>query len=101
MLVLVEELLRGDYGAATTGFITPWAIAAATLPKTNEVLLKKLAPLLCGNEEYVICSAITEPHAGGSVEDIRAQRISDQDESPARGERMGGYRTQTLAICLP
>jgi alkylation response protein AidB-like acyl-CoA dehydrogenase len=71
MLVLVEELSRGDYGAATTGFITPWSIAALALPKPNEILLKKIAPLLCGNEEYVICSAITEPHAGGSVEDVR------------------------------
>ena len=70
MLVLVEELSRGDYGAATTVFITPWSIAALALPKPNEVLLRKFAPLLCGDEEYVICSAITEPHAGGSVEDV-------------------------------
>lgn len=71
MLILVEELSRGDYGAATTAFITPWSIAALSLPKPNEVLLRKFAPLLCGDEEYVICSAITEPHAGGSVEDVR------------------------------
>ena len=70
MLILVEELSRGDYGAATTGFITPWSIAALLLPKPNEVLLRKFAPLLCGDKEYVICSAITEPHAGGSVEDV-------------------------------
>jgi alkylation response protein AidB-like acyl-CoA dehydrogenase len=71
MLTLVEELSRGDYGAATTGFITPWSIAALALPTPNEVLLKKFAPLLCGDKQYVICSAITEPHAGGSVEDVR------------------------------
>ena len=71
MLTLVEELSRGDYGAATTAFITPWSIAALLLPKPNEVLLRKFAPLLCGDKEYVICSAITEPHAGGSVEDLR------------------------------
>jgi alkylation response protein AidB-like acyl-CoA dehydrogenase len=71
MLVLVEELSRGDYGTATTGFITPWSIAALTLPTPNETLLKKVAPLLMGDKEYVICSAITEPHAGGSVEDVR------------------------------
>lgn len=70
MLVLVEELSRGDYGAATTGFITPWSIAALALPTLNEFLLKKFAPLLCGNEVYLICSAITEPQAGGSVEDV-------------------------------
>ena len=71
MLTMVEELSRGDYGAATTGFITPWSIAALTIPKPNEVLLKKFAPMLCGDQEFVICSAITEPHAGGSVEDMR------------------------------
>ncbi len=70
MLVMVEELSRGDYGAATTGFITPWSIAALLLPRPNETLLRKIAPLLCGDKEYVICSAITEPHAGGSVEDV-------------------------------
>ncbi len=71
MVVLVEELARGDYGAATTGFITPWSIAALALPTPNVTLLKKFGALLCGSEEYVIASAITEPHAGGSVEDVR------------------------------
>lgn len=70
-LVLVEELSRGDYGTATEVFITSWSIAALLLPKPNEFLLNKLAPLLCGDKKYVICSAITEPHAGGSVEDVR------------------------------
>ena len=73
MLALVEELSRGDYGIATTGFITPWSIAALALPKPNEILLKKFAPYLLGDEQYVICSAITEPHAGGSVEDVNLQ----------------------------
>lgn len=70
-LVLVEELSRGDYGTATEVFVTSWSIAALLLPKPNELLLNKLAPLLCGDKKYVICSAITEPHAGGSVEDVR------------------------------
>lgn len=69
--VAVEELSRGDYGVASSGFITPWSIAALTIPKVNEALLKKIAPLLCGDKVYMICSAITEPHSGGSVEDMR------------------------------
>ena len=67
----VEEVARGDFSVACSGFISPWSIAAITIPKPNEVLLKKFAPLLCGDEVNMICSAITEPHAGGSVEDYR------------------------------
>ena len=84
LFTLVEELSRGDYGAATTVYITPWSIAALALPKPNEFLLKKFAPLLCGDEEYVICSAITEPHAGGSVEDVR---LRDPRLEPGPGWR--------------
>lgn len=67
----VEEVARGDFSLACSGFISPWSIASITIPKPNEVLLKKFAPLLCGDEVNMICSAITEPHAGGSVEDYR------------------------------
>jgi len=67
----VEEISRGDFGVACSGFISPWSIAALTMPQPNEVLLKKFAPLLLGDEVNLICSAITEPHAGGSVEDLR------------------------------
>ncbi len=67
----IQEVARGDYGLASTGFISPWSIAALSMPKANEVLLKKFAPLLLGDEVFVIASAITEPHAGGSVEDVK------------------------------
>ena len=67
----VEEVARGDFSVACSGFISPWSIAAITIPKPNEFLLKKFSPLLCGNEVNMICSAITEPHAGGSIEDYR------------------------------
>ncbi|MBN1566657.1 MAG: acyl-CoA/acyl-ACP dehydrogenase [Acidobacteria bacterium] len=67
----IQEVARGDYGLASTGFISPWSIAAITIPKPNEVLLKKLAPFLLGDEVFIITSAITEPHAGGSVEDMK------------------------------
>ena len=66
----IQEIARGDYGLASTGFISPWSIAALTIPKTNEFLLNKFAPLLLGEEVFIIASAITEPHAGGSVEDV-------------------------------
>jgi glutaryl-CoA dehydrogenase (non-decarboxylating) len=67
----VAELSRGDFGIACTGFISPWSIASISLPEPNEMLLKKFGELLCGDEICIICSAITEPHAGGSVEDTR------------------------------
>ncbi len=67
----IQEVARGDYALASTGFISPWSIAALAIPTPNEVLLKKFAPLLCGDEVFIIASAITEPHAGESVEDVR------------------------------
>ena len=68
---MIQEIARGDYGLASTGFISPWSIAALSIPKANEVLLKMFAPLLLGDEVFIIASAITEPHAGGSVEDVK------------------------------
>jgi alkylation response protein AidB-like acyl-CoA dehydrogenase len=68
---MIQEVSRGDYGLASTGFISPWSIAALSMPKPNEVLLKRFAPLLLGDEVFIIASAITEPHAGGSVEDVK------------------------------
>ena len=67
----VSEVSRGDFSVACTGFISPWSIASISMPEPNEVLLKKFSELLCGDEVCMICSAITEPHAGGSVEDVR------------------------------
>ena len=69
--VTIEEVARGDFSLACSGFISNWAIAGMSLPKPNEFLLKKFGSLMCGNEVYMIASAITEPHAGGSVEDVR------------------------------
>ncbi|MGD9211459.1 MAG: acyl-CoA dehydrogenase family protein, partial [Desulfobacteraceae bacterium] len=62
------ELSRGDFAVACSSLITPWAIVAAAMPKPNETLLKRFAEELCGDEICLMCSAITEPHAGGSVE---------------------------------
>jgi acyl-CoA dehydrogenase len=71
MAAMIQEIARGDYGLASTGFISPWSIAALSMPKRNEGLLKKFASLLLGDEVFIIASAITEPHAGGSVEDVK------------------------------
>jgi hypothetical protein len=83
---MIQEVARGDHGLASTGFISPWSIAALSIPKPNEVLLKKFVPLLLGDEVFIIASAITEPHAGGSVEDIKLKgrqiRTRARVESP-------------------
>jgi len=71
MAAMIQEVARGDYGLASTGFISPWSIAAISIPKLNEHLLKQFAPMLLGDEVFIIASAITEPHAGGSVEDVK------------------------------
>ncbi len=68
---IVLELARADHGLAETGFISGWAVASAALPTPNEAMLKLMAEGMCGNEPYVVCSAITEPHGGGAVEDMR------------------------------
>jgi alkylation response protein AidB-like acyl-CoA dehydrogenase len=71
MVAMIEEVARGDYGLATTAFISPWSIAALAIPTPNESLLKEVASHLLSDEVYLICSALTEPHAGGSLEDLR------------------------------
>ena len=92
---MVEEVARGYFSIACSGFISPWSIAAITIPKPNEVLMNKFAPLLCGDEVTMICSAITEPHAGGSVEDyrlkgsqIRTKARLDGDEWVVNGHKL-------------
>ena len=67
----VVEVSRGDFGFACSGFISAWSMASLLMPKPNEALLKKFTPLLLRDKINMICSAITEPHAGGSVEDVR------------------------------
>jgi len=97
----IQEIARGDYGLASTGFISPWSIAAISIPKPNAFLLKKFAPLLLGEEVFIIASAITEPHAGGSVEDvklkgtqIRTRARLDGDEWVVNGHKLwpSGFR---------
>jgi alkylation response protein AidB-like acyl-CoA dehydrogenase len=70
---IVIEVARGDHGLAETGFISSWAVASTMLPTPNDAVMKKIAAGLLGKEPFVICSAITEPHGGGSVEDMRLQ----------------------------
>lgn len=65
------EVARGDHGIAETLFLSQWAVASIMLPTPNDTLMKKVAEHLLGNESFLICNAITEPHGGGSVEDMR------------------------------
>ncbi|MGD0920025.1 MAG: acyl-CoA dehydrogenase family protein [Thermodesulfobacteriota bacterium] len=111
MGVTIEEVARGDYALASTGFISAWAVAGMTIPKPNELLLRKFAPLLCGSEVYIIASAITEPHAGGSVEDvklkgtqIRTRARLEGNEWVINGHKLwpSGYREAKLfrVLCV-
>jgi alkylation response protein AidB-like acyl-CoA dehydrogenase len=91
----VSEVSRGDFALACSGFISPWSIASISMPKPNEYLLKKFGEALCGKEICMICSAITEPHAGGSVEDIRLKgeqiqttAVLDGDEWIVNGHKL-------------
>jgi alkylation response protein AidB-like acyl-CoA dehydrogenase len=68
---LVIEVARGDHGLAETGFISSWAVASTMIPTPNEAVMEKIKAGMLGKEPFVICSAITEPHGGGAVEDMR------------------------------
>ena len=82
---IVIEVARGDHGLAETGFISSWAVASATLPTPNEVVMKEIAAGLCGDKPYAICSAITEPHGGGAVEDMRLQGAQTRTRARLEG----------------
>ncbi len=107
----VVEVARGDFGLACSGFISNWSMASLLIPKPNEVLLKKFMPLLCGDEVNMFCSAITEPHAGGSVEDVRLKGSQirtrarlDGDEWVINGHKLwpSAYREAVLfrVLCV-
>ena len=86
MGVVIEEVSRGDYALASTGFISGWAVVGMAVPTPNEKLLKKFAPLLCGDEVFIMASAITEPHAGGSVEDVRLKGAQIRTRARLEGD---------------
>jgi alkylation response protein AidB-like acyl-CoA dehydrogenase len=65
-----EELARGDLGLATEVQMNHWGMTSIIPPTQNDTLLKEFAPKLCGKEVFQICSCLTEPTAGGSVEDV-------------------------------
>jgi alkylation response protein AidB-like acyl-CoA dehydrogenase len=68
---LVEELARGDLGICTEAFMNVWGIMPIAPPTPNEILLKKFAPRVCGDKVFQVCSCVTEPHGGGSIEDFK------------------------------
>jgi len=49
---LILEVARGDHGLAESGFITGGAVILAGIPTPNDVMLKKFAELLLGDEPY-------------------------------------------------
>jgi alkylation response protein AidB-like acyl-CoA dehydrogenase len=67
---IAAELGRGDLGFCESALISSWVIPSIMLPTPNEAMMKKIAESLCGNEVYIMCSAMTEPHAGGGIEDL-------------------------------
>jgi len=83
---IVIEVARGDHGLAETGFISSWAVASTMLPTPNDAVMKKIAAGLCGKEPFVICSAITEPHGGGAVEDMRLQGAQTKTKARLAGD---------------
>lgn len=82
---IVMEVARGDHGLAETGFISSWAVASAMLPTPNDALMKRIGAALCGKEPYIICSAITEPHGGGAVEDMRLKGAQTKTKARLEG----------------
>ena len=79
------ELARGDRGFYVTSTVTSWAVASVMLPTPNDRLMKQLAEWLCGNEPFMICSALTEPHGGGAVEDMRLKALETRTRARLEG----------------
>ena len=69
-LLAAEELARGDLGICCEAFMNCWGITPIVPPTQNDVLLKEFAPRFCGDESFQVCSCLTEPQGGGSIEDI-------------------------------
>jgi alkylation response protein AidB-like acyl-CoA dehydrogenase len=82
---LVLEVARGDHGLAETGFISGWAVASTMIPTPNEAVMKKIADGMLSKEPYVICSAITEPHGGGAVEDMMLKGAQTKTKARLEG----------------
>jgi alkylation response protein AidB-like acyl-CoA dehydrogenase len=71
--------------------------------------MKKIAASLCGDKPYIICSAITEPHGGGAVEDMRLQGAQtrtrarlDGNEWVINGHKLwpSGFREAQLFVVV-
>jgi len=68
--LVVEELVRGDLGFTTEATMNLWGVLPFVPPTPNEYLIKEFAPRLCGDKPFQVASCLTEPHGGGSVEDL-------------------------------
>lgn len=102
---IVEEVARGDLGICCEAFMNVWGLMPIAPPTPNEFLLKKFAPLLCGDKAFQVASCVTEPHGGGSVEDfklkgsqIRTRARLEGDEWVINGHKLwaSGFREADL-----
>jgi acyl-CoA dehydrogenase len=81
------------------------------LPTPNDAVMKQIADGMLSKEPFVVCSAITEPHGGGSVEDMRLKGAQtktrarlDGNEWVINGEKLwpSGYREAKafVVVCV-
>jgi alkylation response protein AidB-like acyl-CoA dehydrogenase len=91
--VVMEEIARGDVGLAVSLGCTWWCTRPAVLAN-NEAVLRKLAPVFCGDELRRGCFAMTEPDRGCDIENpalhgklISTRATLDGDEWVLNGSK--------------
>jgi alkylation response protein AidB-like acyl-CoA dehydrogenase len=110
MGAIMVEITRGDHGLAESGFISGGAVAFAGIPTPNDAMLKMFADLLLQDEPYLIASALTEPHGGGAIEDMRLKGAHIRTRARLEGQEWvvnghklwpSGYREAKMfaAVC--
>jgi len=84
---IITEVARGDHGLAESAFLSSWLVASTMLPKPNDGLMKKIAEWLLADEVCPMCNAITEPHGGGAVEDMRLKGSQVRTKARLEGDQ--------------
>jgi alkylation response protein AidB-like acyl-CoA dehydrogenase len=91
---LTEEIARGDSGLALHSLLAPWVMGPA-MGARNTTVMDKYMPILCQDEPFTCCMALTEPAGGANIEDeaqhgrtIRTIARLDGDEWVINGEKM-------------
>lgn len=90
----LEELARGDVGLAVSVAIPAW-VSLAAINAPNERVMREFGPLICGDEIYRTCFAMTEPAGGCNIEDpaqvgrtIQTTAKLDGDEWVINGQKL-------------